>query len=100
MQQIITFGEIWAGLAYIFTGIGFVGLSQIFRHDGRAWFVKAALGLLFTTAGIEELFDAAIQEGPGLYVTYIQFGCTLAQIVFNTTACWIIYQAHRWEQIK
>lgn len=101
MHEVIAFGEIWAGVAYILAGAGFLVLSQLLKTgSGKRSFVKISLGLLFITAGVEELFDAAVDEGNGAYATAIQAACTGAQVVFNSIACWILYQAAKWELIK
>ena len=101
MQEVIAIGEIWAGVAYIVAGFGFLALSQIVKDSkGKTSVVKLVAAAIFIVAGAEELFDAFLQEGSGPLATSVQIVCTSLQVVVNTLACWGLYEANRWQWSK
>tara|TARA_S200002703_G_scaffold15841_2_gene13484 strand:- start:3539 stop:3835 length:297 start_codon:yes stop_codon:yes gene_type:complete len=94
-EILIGIGEVWAGLAYILAGIGFLILDNVNNIPGTS-LVKVIAAAILIIAGLEELADAVVTESSGLSAMIIQASCTSAQVITNTIACWALYRAIRY----
>jgi len=89
---LISFGEITAGLFYVFIGMVFIAQAAYSKEVKRTAF-RVWVAAIFIVGGLEELADSVLHEGSGALAYWAQGLLTAAQVTTGGMCLWALNRA-------